>query len=129
MVEHVDIEDAEYTEVVENTSGELEKVYDAPPKRVVAQSVNKQKPFKIDDEDGKPNEEMIQLVMNLKTVSKKFRMDCLHAFLKHDYKWVEKRILKEVDKDEYNLAISAQKMLRDQIKKDKKLTKRINKGK
>lgn len=136
-----DIEDAEIVEEVvaseETPEVEQPSVISEQDKRRIHRYMEKQRrkgrtvyaaskiPFKIEHQDGKPDQEMLQLLMNLKSVPNDYKSNFLDKFATSEWKWIERRILNIVDAEEYETALTIQRMLRNQIKRDKKYVKSL----
>lgn len=77
------------------------------------------KPYKIEHEDGKPNETMIQTIMNMDLPSE-FKSKCLEKFTSSNWRWIARRLMSVIKSKDYDLGLNVTNMLRDQIKRDKK---------
>ena len=139
-----DIQEAEFEEIVDDVpmaGNELKRVTTEsdnnipiplkrakkPSRKKIQKMFNSQKPFVINHANGKPDENMIQIIMNMKSLSQEFKMACLDRIVKQDFKWIEKRLMKESGDDERDVALHAHNKLRDQIKRDKKYLKSLTK--
>jgi len=108
---------------------ELERVPEYNLNKQITRKPNqKQKTYTVDHKEAMPNEGMIQTIMNMKTLSTEFKMQCLQAFTERNYKFIERRIIKNSGPEERKTAEEMVNFLRDQIKRDKKYYKQLQRG-
>lgn len=82
-------------------------------------------PYVIDHQNGKPDEQMIQGIMNL-DMKQEFKMLCLEKFASQNYQWIERRLMKHVQAEDVPTASQLVVALRNQIKRDKKYHKSLS---
>lgn len=86
------------------------------------------KPYQIDHEEGKPNETMIQTLMNFKSLDNNFKGKCIEMFSQSNWRYIRRRLLNKIGADDYNDALGVVAMLDDQIKRSKKYGKSLARG-